>query len=389
MISLRSALEGADRLGQQKSELVRYYTSAIEIFSRHAIEVPADTPSANSAANRNASKSQEAQQAAAQLKALHDALLKDDSSESLDTSLAAFENCVRGYSDGLRSALAGAKQDVRLVLELLRDATRAMESSNHRVGSDLSDFTSRIQETIDTNDLTRIREALSAQVLSMKGWISSLRTDTDEQLSPLQAQLRVFEERLQNAEYQASTDPLTKLWNRREGERLVQMRIVKQCPCSLLVIDLNRFKFINDEYGHQCGDRVLQFVAAKLSECVRPTDSVCRWGGDEFVVLLDCGLDIARRRATQLGEQIEGHFLFESQGRITAVPVSASIGVATYEHGDSFDDVFQRADAEMYRRKRDQADVYAAEIDPNRASVYTRIGAPPVGVSPNSSARKT
>ena len=207
----------------------------------------------------------------------------------------------------------------------------------------------------------------------MKEWVASLHAETAAQLDPLQLQLRVFEERLHHAEHLAASDPLTKLWNRREGERLAGVRIGKQCPFSLLVIDLNRFKFINDEYGHQCGDRVLEFVAARLSESIRPTDSVCRWGGDEFVVLLDCGLDIARRRAVQLGEQIEGHFLFEAQGRITAVPVSAAIGVAAYQPGDTYEDVFHRADVEMYRRKRSEAAIAAAELDPKKASVYAKL----------------
>ncbi len=368
MISLRQALEGADSLAQQKRKLLGYYLSAIEICSKHAVEIPQECK----AASMEAENLQDAQRTAAQLKALHDALVADSSSESLDGSLAKFENFVSGYSDNLRCAIAGANQDVRLALELLHDATQAMESSNLKVNSDITDFTSRIQETIETNDLGRIRAALSDQVLRMKDWVTSLRAQAAEQLAPLQAQLRTFEERLENAEHQASTDPLTKLWNRREGERLVQERTAGQRPFSLLVIDLNRFKFINDEYGHQCGDHVLQFVSTKLTQSVRPTDSVCRWGGDEFVVLMDCGGECVRQRAAQLADQIEGHFLFESQGRICAVPVSASVGVATYKPGDTFEEVFHRADLEMYEQKKKRAAVFPPGFDPNRASVYTK-----------------
>jgi len=376
MISLRNELDNADRLDRQRRELTRYYLSAIEICAKHAVDVPADTPPSEAGptgATASQLKPREALQAAARLKALYNALIQDDSPEALARGLAEFEKCMHGYSDALRGALAGANQDVRLVLELLREATQAMESSHHRVGSEVTDFAARLQETLDTNDLGHIRTILTTQVHQMKAWVAALQAETAAQLAPLQLRLRVFEERLHNAEHLAATDPLTKLWNRREGERLVGLRIGKQCPFSLLVIDLNRFKFINDEYGHQCGDRVLEFVAARLSESVRPTDNVCRWGGDEFVVLLDCGLDIARRRAVQLGEQIEGHFLFEVNGRITAVPVSAAIGVAAYEPGDTFDDVFRRADSEMYRRKKSQTDVSAAELDPKKASVYAKL----------------
>ncbi|MGA7409864.1 MAG: diguanylate cyclase [Bryobacteraceae bacterium] len=375
MISLRSELESADRLDRQKRELIRYYLSAIEICAKHAVEVPTDTSPSNTeaaAVRSNQLKPNEAQQATAHLKALYNALLQDDSPDALARSLVGFENCMNDYSDTLRGALAGANQDVRLVLELLREAVKTMESSHNRVGSEVTDFASRLQETIDNNDLGRIRTVLAAQVHQMNEWVASLHASSAAQLNPLQLQLRAFEERLHDAERLAATDPLTKLWNRREGERLVGMRIGKQCPFSLLVIDLNHFKFINDEYGHQCGDRVLEFVASRLSESIRPTDAVCRWGGDEFVVLLDCGLEIARRRAVQLGEQIEGHFLFEAYGRITAVPVSAAIGVAAYQPGDAFDDVFHRADVEMYRCKKSQASVATSEQDPKRASVYAK-----------------
>lgn len=341
----------------------------------HAVEVPTGTnPAKTEATGARASqlKPPEARQAAVQLKALYNTLLQDDSPDALASSLVDFESCIRRHSDALRASLAGANQGVRLVLEWLREATQAMESSHDRVGSEVTAFASRLQETIDANDLGHIRTVLAEQVQQMKEWVSSLHAQAAAELDPLQLQLRVFEERLRDAEHLAATDPLTKLYNRREGERLVGIRIGKQCPFSLLV-DLNHFKFINDEYGHQCGDRVLAFVAARLSESIRPTDTVCRWGGDEFVILLDCGLDIARRRAVQLGEQIEGHSLFEAHGRITAIPVSAAIGVAAYQTGETFEDVFQRADVEMYRRKKGQATAPAAEPDPKQASIYAKL----------------
>jgi GGDEF domain-containing protein len=128
------------------------------------------------------------------------------------------------------------------VLELLREATQAMESSHRRIASEVTDFASRLQETLEGDDLDQIRAVLSAQAHQMKEWLASLHTETAAQLHPLQLRLRAFEERLQNAEHVAAIDPLTKLWNRREGERLVGMRLGKQCPFSLVVIDLNRFK---------------------------------------------------------------------------------------------------------------------------------------------------
>ena len=376
IISLRSELESADRLERQKRELTRYYLTAIEICAKYAVEVPAEMSFSRTeppGAAASPIEPREAQQAAAQLKTLHEALLRDDSPEALARSVVDFERCIRSYSDALRNALACANQDVRLVLGLFRETTKAMECSHRQIGSEVSGFASRLEEALDTVDVGCMREALAIQVRQMREWVASLEVDTAAQLDPVQIQLRAFEERLQHADHLAATDPLTKLWNRREGERQASVRINKQCSFSLLIIDLSRFKFINDEHGRDCGDRVLEFVAARLSESTRPTDTVCRWGGDEFVVLLDCGLDIARRRAVQIGEQIDGHFLFEANGRMTAVPVSAAIGVAAYQLGDTFGDVFSRAEVEVDSRKKSHSAVAAEETDPKKASIYAKL----------------
>jgi hypothetical protein len=110
MISLRSELEAADRLDRQKQELTRYYLSAIEICAKHAIEVPTDGEhqEAVSTATVTPPKPREARQAGAQLKALHNALLQDDSPDAITRSLAEFETCMNSYSHALRGALAGA-----------------------------------------------------------------------------------------------------------------------------------------------------------------------------------------------------------------------------------------------------------------------------------------
>lgn len=121
---------------------------------------------------------------------------------------------------------------------------------------------------------------------------------------------------------------------------------------AIIFIDLDRFKPINDEYGHDAGDAVLRAVAGRLQALVRKSDTVCRQGGDEFVILLPEINDLADLEelakkllaAIQEPCAVEGNFL----------SVSASIGIATYpEHGDTVDTIIQRADSAMYRAKAD------------------------------------
>lgn len=153
-------------------------------------------------------------------------------------------------------------------------------------------------------------------------------------------------------ERRATTDELTGLVNRREFERLSEeaIEIASRLGTGLCVmlIDLNGFKQINDTRGHQFGDQVLQGCAQRLVAAVRDTDTVGRWGGDEFVVLLP-GLEEAsavRGSAERIGASLS------STPVAGDVSISGSIGAALYRrHGNTFDDLMQAADVAMYEAK--------------------------------------
>lgn len=149
----------------------------------------------------------------------------------------------------------------------------------------------------------------------------------------------------------AVTDPLTALWNRRHTTELLaadlhQARRHGQA-LSLLMVDVDRFKSINDTYGHQTGDRILIEVAGRLRGQVRTTDVVGRWGGEEFIVLLRyCGLPDALATAEKLRQKIaEAPF----DGLLS---VSVSIGAAQLQDGEDLPSWLARADAALYQAKR-------------------------------------
>jgi len=150
---------------------------------------------------------------------------------------------------------------------------------------------------------------------------------------------------------QSLRDPLTGLYNRRYMEdaldRFVSLAERTGGATSVVMIDLDNFKQLNDGYGHAKGDAVLRDVAAQLVGGVRPTDVVSRYGGEELVVILPgCNLDDAMLKAEQLRIRIEA--LSEPHG----TPVSASFGVATIpETSASPVDIIPAADAALYASK--------------------------------------
>ncbi len=173
----------------------------------------------------------------------------------------------------------------------------------------------------------------------------------------------------------ASTDKLTGAWNRRRLEEAVinEMDRLKRYdhPLSLLVIDIDFFKRINDEHGHAAGDHVLAEVAAVVQTSLRVTDSLTRWGGEEFVVLSpNTTLSTVAMLAERLREKIATmHFP-------TVEHITVSIGVAECMAGETWDVWFKRADAALYRAKacgRNQVQI--APDTPQRIGVGENVEA--------------
>lgn len=164
----------------------------------------------------------------------------------------------------------------------------------------------------------------------------------------------------QHFEQKSKYDPLTQLGNRslfdEHGNAALNRAKQHNSRLGILFIDLDGFKPINDTYGHQAGDYVLQEVGKRLSGSLRSTDLVVRQGGDEFLVLLEGGsvynaFVIAQKLMDILREPIE----FE--GNILSI--SASIGISRYpEHGYDLDSLIEKADAAMYHAKKQGKDGY-------------------------------
>ena len=177
------------------------------------------------------------------------------------------------------------------------------------------------------------------------------RVRTERELEEKSAELAAVNKKLSQL---AITDSLTQLFNRRRFNEILNKEIKrfsrrKYSALSLMMIDIDHFKKLNDTYGHLAGDMVLREIAKLLKEGVRETDTVARFGGEEFVIVMpDTRLDGAAHKAEILVKRTEAA---EFPGHDTAIHVTISIGVAAYASG-SPQDLIHAADLALYQAKR-------------------------------------
>jgi len=173
----------------------------------------------------------------------------------------------------------------------------------------------------------------------------------------LQDELREKNKELESAllklEFLAITDPLTELYNRRHFEAAIENEFVRtlryQSPTSCIMIDIDHFKRINDQYGHRAGDMVLKEIARLIKCCIREIDTAARWGGEEFSVLLpqttqDAAVNVAQRTSRSVSDYAFTSFTEK---------ITVSIGIATVPEKtiDTAEKLIHASDLALYKAK--------------------------------------
>jgi len=188
--------------------------------------------------------------------------------------------------------------------------------------------------------------------------VRDLKRQNEKFLKKVEAQQKVINElksKLQTVEAEANLDPLTDLFNRRSLERALEefFTLCKQSNMSfsLVLIDLDDFKYVNDNYGHHVGDLVLAKVAKVLRTNMRAKDMVGRWGGDEFVAIMpNIDLENAKKVVERIKSQIEEMEIL-AEGRRFKTSISAGV-VQCGENFQSWLDMIKEADRVMYENKK-------------------------------------
>jgi diguanylate cyclase (GGDEF)-like protein len=212
-----------------------------------------------------------------------------------------------------------------------------------------------LRDAVESNSIESLRSQ-SRTFIDTYIELSTKRQDRREKrMDSIKNNLFAVKKQLQQAETNLKVDHLTKAFNRRSfDERMKQvhnMHALSQSPVSILALDIDFFKKINDNYGHPMGDFVLQECVKLLKEVFpREADMVCRVGGEEFMVILpDYKLDSAIKKAEQVLSRVRKEVFLKDELRLT---FTLSIGVAELRDFETISDWIKRADAALYEAKQ-------------------------------------
>ncbi|MEA0556319.1 diguanylate cyclase [Lysinibacillus irui] len=205
-----------------------------------------------------------------------------------------------------------------------------------RIANPLQQLAILTEESLDKKDVEGLK--------SVSGWYFeaySLKNVLIRSLSFLHGQVTFFKD-------QSTVDPLTGVTNRRTMDSVLAEWSASNVPHAFILLDLDHFKSVNDTYGHAVGDKVLQFLARHMESVAREGDICCRYGGEEFVMLLP---KTTADEAAQVAEQLRE--ILSTTESPCGKPVTLSAGIAVFpEMADSTEALIEAADSALYRAKQ-------------------------------------
>ena len=253
--------------------------------------------------------------------------------------------------------------ELKDIIELLTKAITTIDVENRNFNQSVCEQSEKIEKITLLDDIKKIKIALKQEIEQLNQSVQQKQQYDKNQVERLSSKVSSLEVELKKAKKESLTDGLTGIYNRQAFDEylknLVEQNAVFRSPFSMLMLDIDDFKKINDSYGHQIGDRVILAMVQKCKQFIRKDDYFTRYGGEEFVIILpDASLKNSLKKARQICKSIaqaqysidNAHAMVQQGG--TGLSFTVSIGVSTYRKGDTEATVTERADKALYLAKR-------------------------------------
>lgn len=250
-----------------------------------------------------------------------------------------------------------AREALKQLIHQMLQEIGELGTTTDRFQSNLGRYADTIDQADSLESLTGVVREMVAESRSVQSVVAQTQVKLQEEHSKalsLGERVRTLEDEIRKLSDEVSTDPLTQIANRRGMMRAFeseQARVERQgTTLAIGLLDVDNFKKLNDQLGHQTGDEALKFLARRVSECLRPIDVVARYGGEEFVVMLpDTPADEGQQALTRLQRTLSAEFFTHDEHKVF---ITFSAGVTAYRPGEPIEAALERADIGLYEAKR-------------------------------------
>ncbi len=252
---------------------------------------------------------------------------------------------------------AKVREKLKLVIKSIVDSLNSLSDSETSIVSTLNAHVTDIENIAQLDNIDEITEKLSQLSRDLKSTIVKVKREinkTRKELEKSAQTINHLKEELEKLKEKTIIDELTQILNRRGIMEFLTREYARskrfKSPLSVLMIDIDDFKKVNDTYGHTVGDKVLKTIAQILKTKLRATDVVGRYGGEEFLVVLpetdlQAALTVAEKLRTEVAKKT---FKYKDQ----VFKVTISLGAAQLKEGESIEELINRADQALYTSKR-------------------------------------
>jgi diguanylate cyclase len=292
------------------------------------------------------------------------------------TALNALDLC-RGQFMYVQNKRLERDKNFTEIIAYLTQSLASLTGDSRTFHDDLLGTTDRIKNLVELKNIQELKDRITAEVNALNQAVLERKKREQVQYAQLSDKIAGLQKKLEEARAEASVDGLTGVANRRSFDftirRWVAAHEKSEEPFTVAIFDLDDFKKINDNYGHQFGDQVLISTAAEIGKSIRASDFLARYGGEEFVVL-SSGMKLAesQKRFSALLKSIERMKLGYqgADGKTVSVSITASCGVAEYALGENLKDLVGRADSALYEAKRAGKNQVATKRRPLLSAFY-------------------
>lgn len=254
--------------------------------------------------------------------------------------------------------IADREKELRDIIDLLTKAMANIDVENKDFYNRVYDQSEKMEKITRLDDIKKIKTALAHEVSQMREIVDIKKDQNRRQVQLLAGQVDSLRLELEKTRAKSMTDGLTGLYNREAFDEtlaeLIERSRVMNSTFSILMLDLDDFKQINDTYGHVIGDRVLMAFSQKCRESIRGDDYIARYGGEEFTILLPgANLKNAIKKGHQICDAVaSARYATSTDQNDDYLNVTVSIGVTVSNNNDTAESAIERADKALYKAKR-------------------------------------